>query len=286
MNFGIAIIVYNPDSEVLNRIAEYNKICDCLIIYDNTEVENEISNQLKNSYSHYYRPCKNGGMSGALNNIFQFAHSRGVDWLLTMDQDSDFYTSQIINMIKIIKSNKNKEIAIFCPNYRKLYLDKKNSVEVPNDFCIPKSEEQFRTFSMTSGSFCNVEYVKQILPLENLFIGYVDYDLCYSLIEKNYKIKMIGNIYFDQRVGDSLPYTKFNKMISAFSQNESRYYYMVRNNLLLQKKYASNNTLNRKLKLNLIRILINLLLVEKSKIRKIRSCIKGYNDSQNGGIQK
>lgn len=285
MKFGIGVILYNPDKHVFSRLKLYEKVSDVLYIIDNTELENNNCSIIANEFDNYVRQGVNSGMSTALNIIFERGNDDGVDYLLTMDQDSDFSEVSIKKMLDFIASNDDNDIAVFCPNYRKIYIDL-DGEEKFGSYAISTNENKVVDFSMTSGSFCKMSEINKILPLNNLFIGYVDNDICYDLITKNKRILMVGGIGFSQRVGGKVRFSLYNKMFQIIHHNEIRYYYMTRNNLYLQKKFKGNKKIIFNLIANLFRIHINILLGEKQKIKKIKYSYEGYVDFKNGKIGK
>ncbi|MBO0429802.1 glycosyltransferase [Vagococcus fluvialis] len=285
MKFGIGVILYNPDRLVLERLKKYKMLTSNLFIVDNTEEENCISDEVKSTFLNYYRFKENEGMSNALNKIFSESLKKNIEWLLTMDQDSDFSSESINSMLEVINQNKNSEISIFCPNYRKIYIDS-NGDDVFGKYAIKENEIINVNFSMTSGSFCRMSDIEKNLPLENLFIGYVDNDLCLTLLSQNKKICMVGNIGFSQRVGAEVKSTLYNRVFRIVKHTEQRYYYMTRNNCYLQEKYKSNRKFKKILILNFLRIHINILLGENNKIKKLKSSYKGYMDYKNDELGK
>lgn len=287
MKFGIAVIIYNPDESVLKRLDCYKKVSDNILIIDNSEKKNANSDKIANDKKlRYYWMKKNIGLAKALNVIFEIAFKERFDYILTMDQDSDFNPENINLMLNYIEENDNGIIAIFCPNYCKLYWNEKKRKNVKGKLLIRKDRTEERIFSMTSGSFVNVRLVQDVLPLEDYFIGYVDNLLCYSLVEKNYKIKMIGNVVFEQQVGEKVKSNFYNRFFHVIHHKNERYYYMVRNNLFLQKQFFENKIILNNLKKNLIRIIINIVIGEKGKKAKIEACRKGYKDFKEGVLGK
>lgn len=285
MKFGIGVILYNPDKHVFSRLKLYERVSDVLYIIDNTEIENSNCRIIAREFDNYVRQERNLGMSTALNLIFERGNADEVDYLLTMDQDSDFSGISIKKMLDFIDNNDDSNISIFCPNYRKIYIDS-NGEERFGPYAISTEDNKVVDFSMTSGSFCKMSEINKILPLTNLFIGYVDNDICYNLIIKNNKILMLGEIGFSQRVGGEVKFNLYNKLFQIIHHNEIRYYYMTRNNLYLQKKFKGNKRITFNLIANLFRIHINILIGEKDKVKKIKYSYKGYVDFKNGKIGK
>lgn len=125
MKFGIGIILYFPDENVLKRLKEYSKIFEILILFDNTPVDYENRQLFKNISSQYKWNHNNLGMSLALNYIFQQAFANNLDYVLTMDQDSEFTNDSIRNMMTFIQEYRDrKSVGIFCPNYQRIFGNK------------------------------------------------------------------------------------------------------------------------------------------------------------------
>lgn len=275
MDFGIGVIVYNPDEDVFKRLVGYQKLTEYLIIFDNSEEDNAVSAHIREKFGEYYFHEDNVGMSGALNKLFKISLDLRLDVLLTMDQDSDFSNENITSVLDIIKNENDSEIAIYCPNYRKAYVDTESGNISFGNYKIDNDVAMDVNYSMTSGSFYKVPVLKNILPLDNLFIGYVDQDICYNLRLQGYKIRMLGWIGFDQRVGETLPDNWYNKLIRGVRQTELRYIYMGRNNFFLRAKYKGNHEIVFDLKKNYLRLILNIVLSENRKLDKYRSLLRG-----------
>lgn len=283
LKFAIGIITFYPDNSVLNRIDQYRKIADYIFIFDNSVEENNISRKLKENYTGYINYSRNLGLSAAMNYFYDECLNKEVDILLTMDQDSVFLRAQIKKMIEQIIEENDNEYGIYCPNYRKLYLDK-NLGDVPSEFKISEKEDKDVAFSMTSGSFYKIEMLKSVFPLQDLFIGYVDHELSFRVIQLGKKIKMVGNVSFDQQVGEKMVNNIFNKTFRVIRHKPERYRYMCRNNFFLQQEFKSKKKLTIMLKKDIIRLIFNIIIGEKNKINKLKNMYFGYNDFKNGKL--
>lgn len=278
MKFGLGIILYYPDEKVLQRLFEYSKIFKDLIIIDNTDKPNYINKKIELDFNCYITEKKNLGMTKALEIIFNEARNKNIDWLLTMDQDSDFSNKNILEMMSIIEDNNSNTASIFCPNYRKIYYDVKEKKEVLGKPAIKDSDFEYVNFSMTSGSFIKLKDLENFIFKKDFFIGYVDNDLSYYLIDKGFNILMVKKIVFNQRVGEIVSNSFYNKTFKIVRHKEDRYYYMIRNNFYLQQKYKNNKKIKKLLKFGNFRIIINIFLGEKNKIKKLKYSFKGYKD--------
>lgn len=286
LKFGIGVIVFNPDEKVIARLLKYESYTKNIIIYDNSVDNNAVSEKISKLFKYYYKNGENNGMSGALNLIFNKSIEFDYDILLTMDQDSEFSNENIDLMLHKMTNERQNNTAIYCPNYRKLYFDKNTNKEIASQAKININENKNVLSCMTSGSFYKVKFLEGLLNLEDLFIGYVDQDICYNLISRGYKILMIGSISFDQRVGGEIKNNVINRLFKVLHHTNSRYYYMIRNNLYLQKKYKNNHQIVSELKKGIVRILFNIVFGEKDKFEKIEFSIYGMKDFKNGILGK
>lgn len=280
MNVSIGVILFNPDKNVLQRVEKYSEISNDVILYDNSEEINLVSQELSRSYDNYISNGRNNGLSEAIKFFFEKASDLGSDLLLTMDQDSDFSNSEIIKMIKLIEEENDEDYILYCPNYRKVYLDGSNS-KVLGPSKIKNTENKSTDFAMTSGSFFKMKFKNEFFPISNLFIGYVDHEICFNILRNKKKIKMIGDIIFNQEVGTLVKTTSYNKFFHIVRHSSIRYQYMIRNNLYLEKNFFSDKSIQKKLKKDRLRLMANIILGEKNKIAKLRSYMNGYKDFSN-----
>lgn len=277
LKLAIGIIVFNPDQDVKKRIDEYKKITDKIFIYDNTEGYNSISEYLSDNYDYYFGCNENLGLSKALNFFYELSKKKFVDILLTMDQDSDFSNEAIKKMVLKIEEDNDERFVIYCPNYRKTYFDGEKN-KIPSATKIDSTTEKDVLFSMTSGSFYKINYMDNVFPLNDLFIGYVDYEVCFKVISNGNRIRMIGNIIFDQTVGQNIKNNFYNRFFRVLNHSPQRYYYMFRNNLFLQQKFCKSKELKSILRRDILRLLFNILIGEKDKIKKLKYSYEGFRD--------
>lgn len=285
MNFAIGIIIYNPDIDVKKRVLNYSKLTSEIYLFDNTTETNLISEEFASIFKDNYVRYNNIGLSKAMEFFLKKTKINGIDILLTMDQDSEFHSESILKMLKKIEMDDNSNYAIYCPNYRKIYFDD-NGTKIPGKCKIREDSEVDVNFSMTSGSFYVMKNFNIDTPLIDLFIGYVDYDICFELISKGYKICMVGWIIFDQTVGEQVKNTSISKLLRVLHHKPERYYYMIRNNFYLQNKFKNKKALNRVLKKDVVRIIFNIIIGERKKIDKLKSTLKGYSDFKNNVLGK
>lgn len=317
--YGIMVILYNPDKNVFRNLKRYKETGWKIFVYDNTpahckrettanmadisrEAFKETSREtfkknFKKTFKEtetdtlekntkyiskgnvtYVSAGKNNGMSAALTAGFQWALKERLDYLLTMDQDSIFTKRDIRRMTAYIEADTGQDTAIYCPNYRKVYAS-----ETGAGICtrpkIKVTQVRDTDFGMTSGSFVNVKRIGQCLPLDDLFIGLVDNDICYTLRRKGCRIQMIGRAMLYQYIGEQTAGTWGNRIRHKIILSEKRYYYMGRNLTYLMKKYKDSRSIVRQLRRIRRRILLNLFLCEEQKSVRYQYWMKGVRES-------
>lgn len=274
--FGVEIILFYPDEVAFRNVENYKKKFDKVLVYDNTP-KKDINYTLKKTDGlTYLSSGQNLGMSVALEEGILWAEKQNIDYLLTMDQDSDYDEKNIQIAKETIEKSSDSKVAIFGSNYRKIMYGK-DGCPVYLESRYKKGHDREVSFCMTSGSFMNVSLVKQFLPLENLFIGFVDNALCYKLRVKGYELRLISNSIFSQRVGAEVRNNWFNRFLHKVNLSNERYFFMGRNSLFLIKKIKSAK-IRRELVIARIRILINIILCEKNGVAKFKEWIRGSKE--------
>lgn len=273
IRIGIVVILYYPNEHDLLLIQKYKDIFTDILLFDNTPLD-YIDYEFSKEYQHVING-KNLGMSKALEYAIIWAANLKLDYLLTMDQDSNFPIEDIKKIIKVIMENRNPDIAIFCPNYQKEYFDKKTKRIMLSKTKIAYDKNLFVTKCMTSGSVMKIEIIKKLLPLDDLFIGMVDDDISYKLITDGYKILMCGQVVFEQQVGKQIEMNIFRRLLHANILSVERYYFMGRNSRYLLKKYHKYPNIIKSILIIRIRIFLNILLCEENKTKKMESWLNG-----------
>lgn len=285
--YAAGIVLYNPDKKRLkeNLDAICNQV-ECVYCYNNGLGNDRGLASLLSSYSNIrlIGTGENVGIAKALNELVIHAAEDGMDWILTLDQDSVACNNMITSLVSLTHE---KKVAIICPLIEDVRrkneepVAKKNTIEDVN-FCI------------TSGSFMNIKRTLEIGGYdERLFIGLVDDEICYRIIKKGYRIIRNNSIVLDHELGNLTPskYEKFylktgdiihNEKIKKLSYKRAvspmRLYYATRNMVYLNNKYSRENASwsSQKLLYNSI----SSLLRGKEKMVLIKSIIKGIKDGK------
>ena len=168
------VVLYNPDKAVVENIKSYQSFLRKLFVIDNsTSYNEEVINKLKEYPNIVYVSLDgNKGIAKALKEGLELSIKDKADFTLTMDQDSIF-PSEKLDVVKTYLEKYSSEYATIGLNFNS---DSKEAKLV---------EEQFL---LTSGNFIkNEDYQKIEGFKEELFIDWVDFDLCeqfYSIGKK------------------------------------------------------------------------------------------------------
>lgn len=266
MKFDVAITLYNPECNILDKIKEYERVFDEIYLFDNTENINHMI-ELNNTSDkiHYFCNGENNGLPYAFNYVLKHL-SDETDFLCTMDQDSVFNEKDIVLMKDMLEQNKIDDLGILCPKViydYKQYSAKINVKKVKYCIC--------------SGSFVNMSVIRNfnIKYDENYFIDRFDIDICQEIVEHGYYIYQYDNAVLYQELGEKSQYKHSNHSVD-------RHYYIFRNRFYFNNKYIKNKF--KKYLLNITQTIKHILLIvlyENKKIKKIKelkySCIDYKN---------
>ncbi len=224
------IVLYNPDTDRLrNNIDAIKKQVDCILIIDNgsTDFSQKMLNEIYEDIIFIYNK-ENKGIAYALNQICGYAYSQGFDWVITLDQDSVATES----MVDVYKNIVNDSIGILgCWIHDRGYqIDESWGIE----------HETFETdWVITSASFTNVKAWKDCGGFDNnMFIEWVDWDICESMRKAGYKIMKTYKTKLIHELGHNTKLVKVrHHIMQVMNHKPIRYYYSVRNRIYMAKKY-------------------------------------------------
>lgn len=262
MKIAAGIVTYQPNLEKLKRnIAAISGQVDAVYIFDNHSAMIDEICAITGERCMVIRSNKNVGIARALNVLAQSAEKDGVDWLLTLDQDSEVFPK----LIALYRNYLDKAASLTC--YRKdrnidaTQEEDDGSHEVP--YCI------------TSGNLVNLSVWREIGGFnERLFIDMVDIDFCFRMTAKGYKILCIHRFGFLHEIGDGsfikiLGKKRFTGNYSAF-----RKYYIFRNMAYVIRKYKLHKHYYSYKRLGML--FFSILVSEKNKWNKSKSAVRGF----------
>lgn len=258
------VVWYNPDK--VSNIKSYLNHLDKLYIVDNSNNNNfELT---KNLGEITYIPLLcNKGIAYALNVGVKKALDEKYDFILTMDQDSEYEEGMFFKYINFVKNDKEEDIGI----YSSIPLIGKRK-EYSNE------EYQYAEVAMTSGSLINLNIIKKVgLFNEDFFIDEVDTEFSFRVRDNGFKIKVVNNTFFKHSIGNTKRY-KFGGKVTH--HNYIRRYYITRNKLYMIKIYGER--VRKKYTREIFKDLRKIVFYEKDKFLKLKMCWLAYRDFKNG----
>lgn len=265
------VILYYPDQEVIQNISSYINCVDKLIVWENTPLDEQRSICFDPCVKQKIMECgvgRNVGIGIPLNEAVQYGLTNSFTHLLTMDQDSCFGENMFpayLQSIAIIH-DKEKEIASFSANTH-TYEELTPEIE-DIDICI------------TSGTIYRLDVFKNVGTFrDDFFIDAIDTEFCFRLRRKGFKMLQLNKIFMHHVLGD-VTVTPFlwGKLISP-NYSAQRTYYLIRNSLILKKKYPEYRQSANHFKTILFWRAICIVFVESDKWNKFKAMLLGIYHS-------
>jgi rhamnosyltransferase len=266
------VVLYNPNDRISKNILSYIDFIDKLYVIDNTPKKNNRRLLPKNKKIFYKPNNKNLGIAASLNIGVKEALEDNYEWLLTMDQDSNFQGDNLPKMIKWLEKNHKKNIGLISPWHElNIGLKKPKNIDYPLTV-------------MTSGNIINLDAYKTIGGYKDyLFIDCVDFEYCLNLQSNGYKIVRLNKIELKHELGNIKVDKFLFKNVTHSNHSYIRRYYIVRNSFIVGKMYKNKFPEFYKIIMREIRRdIIKIIIIEKDKYRKIRNMIRGYIDYKKG----
>lgn len=268
---GAGIVTFNPDIGRLkeNIDAILPQVSELVIVDNGSANVDEVCDMIE-SYGSIYMVWneENQGIAKALNQIVEFADSHKWQWVLTLDQDSVVMAGLIDNYRKYMDFDKTAMITC-------LFLDRNYGIQQEYEF---SEEYRYAERCITSGCLTKVAACLETGGFdENMFIDYVDFDMCYMLRERGYKILQTSFRGVLHELGNSERKVFLGREVIVTNHSPARRYYYSRNLVYFIRKHRGH--------VNALRYYIKLygrlgvvLLYEKNKWQKLKYGFKGIAD--------
>ena len=273
--FGI-LIWYYPTKENVFNINSYIDYVHKLIIIDNSDVDNShLLAHIEKSKIIYKGNNQNKGMATALNQGCKFALESGSDWVLTMDQDSCFFENNLSSFLQFVNEYTDfTKVAIFAP----IHFDSRNITQKQ----VFENTYSKLNYTMTSGNLLSLEKLQKTgFFLEDLFIDWVDEEICIRFCKLQFQIVQINPILMEHFVGNGTGKTTIFGISKYFDDYAPiRFYYITRNVFILSKMYPLDAD---RLKKRWKRLILKTVKYDnKNKWTKIKYVVRGILDYTQG----
>lgn len=229
MRIAAGIVLYNPGSVRLEQnLTAIRTQVDILYIVDNASSNWSSIEPLVHD-AVVIRNTTNQGIAHALNQLLQMGERDGMQWVLTLDQDSICPPDLIEKLAH--QANNHPQAGIVCP----VIHDRSFGIEhqPTTDSVTPVNE------CITSASLTKVAAWSEVGGFDDwLFIDAVDTDFCLSLHEQNWQVLRVNAIQLNHEIGHNATLHRIgNRSYIAFNHAPIRYYYMARNMVYLSRKH-------------------------------------------------
>ena len=264
------IVAFNPNKcKFQFNIERLISEVDQILIYKNSEIK--IESELKKRYSDkiiFLGDEKNVGIGEALNAGILWSKNKNFTHILTLDQDSYFEKGHLFQFRKFIENDLDfKKVGVYIPNFINrgvIHISEMNTPFEASD-------------GITSGSIIPISIFNFVDGFNNfLFIDGVDNEFCYRIKQEHgMKTVMYPTIHLIHELGD---FKKSNFGFYTINYSAFRTFYLVRNHILLWRKYPNFYSKKDKriiLKDFIIYRIIKVILAEKDKFAKLKSIFKG-----------
>lgn len=270
----IAIVVwYHPTQEQADNIRSYGTLVRKVIIIDNSDTDNHSLLQNIQDIPHTYVPLfANRGIAYALNQGCQMALQEGSRWFLTMDQDSQWQEDQWrIYLDAVNRYPDLSTVGVFSPRQ-----------DYANQRPVYPSEFEEKLAVMTSGCLLSAHGFQMTNGFrEELFIDEVDNEYCFHCRRVGLKIIIVNHAFLAHHLGETVHMRFLGIWTKEYNDHASfRYYYIVRNNLLLSHLYPEYKKFNNKRLNKTIKRIV--LYDRRHKWQSLRMCLRGWCDFRRG----
>lgn len=224
------IVLYNPDIPRLrDNISAILPQVDKVVLVENGSSDITYLKEFEDNKIELIVNDENMGIAYALNQAMQFAHEKGAEWALTLDQDSVVPPDLIETYMKLTSIDK---VGMICCK-----IVDRNFGETTEQKSKTSGFEEV-PMCITSASMLSWKAWKEVGGFaEEFFIDAVDFDMCLLLREHGYKIIRTNDTKLLHEVGHSQIKKLFGKEYLVYHHSPLRYYYMVRNGLYLGKRH-------------------------------------------------
>ena len=276
MDVYASIITYNPNINVLEE--NINAICPQvkkIILIDNASRNIDDIKVLIKKYDNIISILNknNKGIAAALNSAVVYCLNNGIDWLLTLDQDSIVPNDIVKKYLPYTKLKRTGQLSCrFFDSSHPSFSEKRMD---PLFHGNPNSKYSEMDCCITSACLMNTKICKRIgMFNERLFIDDVDLDYSFRLKEKRYKIYRINDIVIQHHWGNPVERKFLFLKYSDYRYSPIRVYYQSRNAVYMIKKFKNHR----------LYFIANVLLLNGGKIllnmdaRTINSYLRGISD--------
>lgn len=256
------IVTYYPQKELLlDNIHRILENIDKLLLWENTP--NDVKEyRFVEHYKIEY--CGDGcnSISHALNYAWKYALDNGYDFLLTMDQDSQWCDFR--HYVKRTICNKKAPYGIWGP-----------IINVENG----KPEFELRPYVITSGMLVSLDIINKLGGWNERFaIDGVDIEFCCRAHEMNIGVYRVTDCNLVQQYGNPQKVSFMGHIVYLRNDSPKRLYNIFWSYVVLIRRYRNVEGLKNEFYINWIKRIKWIIAFENNKYRKLQAIIKSIID--------
>ena len=249
MKIHAIVVTYNPDLYVLSR--EFELVIpqvDKIWLIDNAS-SSSLATWVDDLGLHdkleLVQMSANLGLGAAQNAGIQLARSAGATHVLILDQDSQPMPDMVDRLLTA--SNQLQSAGVPVAALAPVYADSATGpasgfvrlgwLVFKKQTVLPGQDVVEADFVISSGSLIPVSVLDDIGPMdESLFIDHVDTEWCLRAQSKGYKLFGVPGARMVHTLGDRRTRIWFLRWRNVPYHSPFRYYYILRNSLLMQRR--------------------------------------------------
>ncbi|MCL1950270.1 MAG: glycosyltransferase [Turicibacter sp.] len=271
MKIAAGIVTFNPNIERLmaNLKAVTPQVQEVFIVDNGSNNSGDIKVLIEKFTNITLMLLRdNKGIATALNEIGNWANLHQYEWFLTLDQDSVVEPG----LVNAYRSYLSFALVgqIDC-----------TIVDRGNDELIcsikPGLEYEVVEDTITSGSLVRTEAFLAVGGFDDkMFIDRVDYDFNFRLISHGFETIRIGFVGLYHELGKFKAVNFLGKTYSIVSHSPFRYYYILRNEIILIRRYKDLPQFNAKQhRKELLTYVRNILVLDNNKLKNFLAFFRG-----------
>lgn len=269
-NHIVGVVVwYHPAEKEVEALSLYMNDVERVVVVDNSETDNKsLCEQLPNVQ--YISLGENKGIAAALNVGCNEAMKMGAEWVLTMDQDSQWNKHSVRQYVEEAAQYEGfDKVAIFAPFH--------DCDGHPETHKRPGRFQELRII-MCSGNLLRLKAWQEANGFrEDFFIDSVDDEICCHLRELGWLIVRTNDILLTHHLGNGVQLVKI--IHHPYTSHAAwRYYYIARNMRRMKHMYPEMSKYYAKY---LRKELKRLVLYDwDDKCNKIKNYLRGLRDGR------
>jgi rhamnosyltransferase len=233
---GAVVVLYQPESDVLENLRILAAQVDALVIVDNGSSESfrELLGPMLNARVGLIRHTENLGIASGFNTGVRRLIELGCEFVFTFDQDSGIPAGFAHGMVNSMLEAEQQfgPVGVFLPDWCDAKLGFVSSVSVGHDLLEVHS-------GISSGSLYRTKIFSKIgFFADEYFIDGVDTEFCLRCRQNRFKVIQNKAWVVSHNLGQQLEINLLGVCFPIYVHGVFRKYYIARNRILNYKKYA------------------------------------------------